>query len=131
VLPTGIGECPVPPGDPYSRDFLVEVPGAGTASKFPVCSRDLSIYFFMLLGGALFPFLMKMDAKRWPNKWILVAACVPIAIDGGTQLMGWRESTNLLRIVTGAIVGIVLPFYLIPILNGIFGAITEAVKRNS
>jgi len=130
VLPTGIGDCPVPAGDQYSRAFLIQLPGGGMASKFPVCARDLAIYVAMLIGGALFPFFLKMDSKKWPNKWILVAACIPIGIDGGTQLIGMRESTNLLRIITGVIVGIVLPFYLIPILNGIFGAITEAIERN-
>ena len=30
---------------------------------------------------------------------------IPIAIDGGTQLIGWRESNWFLRTVTGALFG--------------------------
>ncbi len=91
-----------------------------TAYKMPVCSRDVAIYQAMLVGMLLLPFLWEIEADEWPNRWILVVAAIPIAIDGTTQLVGLRESTNLLRIVTGAIIGIVLPFYLLPLLNSVY-----------
>jgi len=91
-----------------------------TGYKFPVCSRDMAIYLAMLAGLLILPFVWKMDYDDWPNKWILVAAAVPVGIDGGLQIIGFYESTNFLRIITGVIIGIVLPFYILPILNSLY-----------
>ncbi|VVC00660.1 Uncharacterised protein [uncultured archaeon] len=79
----------------------------------------------MLIGLLALPFLMKVDSEDWPNKWILVAAAVPIGIDGTGQLFGLWESSNLARVVTGAIIGVVLPFYILPMLNSLFSFIGE------
>jgi hypothetical protein len=43
---------------------------------------------------------MKPLAWQW-----YALACVPIAVDGLTQLVGWRESTWVLRSATGALCG--------------------------
>ncbi|MCX6773023.1 MAG: DUF2085 domain-containing protein [Candidatus Micrarchaeota archaeon] len=99
-----------------------------TGYKFPVCARDIGIYFAMLLGMMILPFIQKIESEDWPNKWILVAAAVPIAIDGTTQLFGLRESDNALRLWTGFIIGVVLPFYLQPILNSLYIFISGKIK---
>ena len=91
-----------------------------SAFKLPVCSRDTAIYLAMLIGLLLLPFFQPIESEEWPNRWILVAAAIPIAIDGTTQLVGLHESTNFLRLLTGAIIGIVLPFYIVPILNSVY-----------
>ncbi len=96
------------------------VRGDETGYKFPVCARDMGIYLAMLLGMLILPFIWKIEGEEWPNKWILVAAAVPIGIDGTTQLFGFRESSNFLREITGFIIGIVLPFYLVPMLNSLY-----------
>jgi len=98
--------------------------------KLPVCARDIGIYFGMLLGGFLLPFLLGVKRTEIPNKWLFVIALIPMALDGGTQLIGLRESTNFLRIITGAIVGVAMPFYIIPILNELTGGLF-ANKRGS
>jgi uncharacterized membrane protein len=124
-----IGDCLPQIGVFYStRENTVEQNGM-TGYKFPVCARCVAIYLSMLVGLILLPFIMKIGSEDWPNKWILVAACVPIAIDGFTQLFGWRESTDFLRLVTGAIVGVVLPFYILPMLNSIFAMVMERVQK--
>jgi len=97
--------------------------------KLPVCSRDVAIYFAMLLGLIILPFLQKIETEDWPNKWILVAAAIPTAIDGTTQLFGLRESTNFLRLWTGFIIGIVLPFYILPILNSMYAFVKEKTGK--
>lgn len=85
--------------------------------KFPVCSRDLGIYLFMLIGGIVFAFRNKLDSKEIPPAIWLIVALVPIGIDGGGQFIGLWESTNMIRLITGAIAGFAVPFYLIPMMN--------------
>ncbi|TMD61598.1 MAG: DUF2085 domain-containing protein [Chloroflexi bacterium] len=38
--------------------------------------------------------------------WIWVLMLLPMAWDGTTQMFGWRESTWILRIVTGTLFGL-------------------------
>lgn len=38
---------------------------------------------------------------------------IPLILDGVTQLL-FRESTNEIRAVTGFLLGIILPFYMMP-----------------
>jgi uncharacterized membrane protein len=115
------GDC-MPQGElSYSRETKFDYPGK-VGYKLPVCSRDVAIYLGMLLGLLALPLLQKPDSEEMPSIWILAAACAPIALDGITQLLGIRESTNALRVMTGFIVGVVLPFYILPILNALFSA---------
>jgi len=100
-----------------------------TGYKIPVCARDVAIYLSMLLGLLALPFVRKIESEEWPSKWLLVAAAVPIAIDGFTQLFGLRESSNLLRIITGAIIGFALPFYILPMLNSLCSFALEIAGR--
>lgn len=111
-----IGDCAQPGANVSPRQRVV-VDGSVLGYKFPVCARDIALYSAMILGGVLFPLMRKIDDKVVPSFIYFVIALVPIALDGVTQLIGLRESTNTLRIITGFIAGIVIPFYLIPILN--------------
>ncbi|VVB66048.1 Uncharacterised protein [Candidatus Gugararchaeum adminiculabundum] len=85
--------------------------------EFAECARDTAIYVGVLLGFLILPLIKKIDSLYVPRVWPLILAMVPIGMDGGTQLLGWRESTDTLRIITGLIVGIVLPFYIMPMAN--------------
>jgi uncharacterized membrane protein len=87
---------------------------------FPVCSRDVGIYLSALLSGILIFFLKKTDGGEVPNPIWFILALVPIALDGGTQLIGLRESTNFLRLLTGAIAGFAFSFYCVPLMNKAF-----------
>jgi len=87
---------------------------------FPVCARDVGIYAAALLSGMLLFFLKKTDVNMVPNPLWFIIALVPIGLDGGTQLMGLRESTNFLRLLTGAIAGFAFSFYVVPLLNRAF-----------
>lgn len=100
----------------YSRANSI-IQGDEIGYKFPVCSRDVAIYLAMLIGLIFLPFIRRIESEDWLPTWVLIAAAVPVAIDGGTQLLGFRESTNSIRLITGAIIGVVLPFYLLPMLN--------------
>lgn len=85
--------------------------------QLPVCARDVAIYIGMLVGLILLPFIWGAKNTTIPSLWIYIAAMAPLVIDGVTQLLMLRESTNTIRIFTGAIIGVVMPFYLVPIIN--------------
>jgi uncharacterized membrane protein len=48
-----------------------------------------------------------------PSPWILIAALLPMGIDGVSQLF-FRESMNWIRFLTGWIAGFAVIFYLYP-----------------
>lgn len=88
--------------------------------KLGVCSRCSGIYFSMLLSTLLYPIIWGIGNRKTPSKWLLIAGMIPIGLDGLTQLVGLRESNNILRVVTGLFFGFILPFYLIPTFNELF-----------
>ncbi|MEM3127031.1 MAG: DUF2085 domain-containing protein, partial [Candidatus Woesearchaeota archaeon] len=49
----------------------------------------------------IFPFFIDTKSRKILPIWILILATIPIGIDGITQLLGWRECTNDIRIITG------------------------------
>ncbi len=111
----GIADCP----KIYSRQMVFETE-QGTAYKFPVCARDLPLYLAALLGGLAVYFTKWKDSSKTPNPIYFVIALIPIAFDGGTQFLGFRESTNQLRALTGMIAGFAFSFYFIPMINMFF-----------
>ncbi len=92
--------------------------------KFAVCQRDFALF----LAIALFCLIFFLANSRIPkiNLWIwLLFGVAPIAIDGFSQLFSgtfssiWvvRESTPLLRVLTGGVFGFFTAWFLIPYLN--------------
>ena len=103
--------------------------------QMTVCSRCFAIYTTFLAGCILFAFV-----RKWLKPWNIIyyiICCVPMAIDGTTQLFGiaiprsigpnWQlvwmaESTNELRLITGAIFGLASALYVLPFLQEIFSS---------
>ena len=92
--------------------------------KMAICQRDTAIFAAM----ALFCLIFALAGKHvfTPHPILLVLfGIVPMALDGGTQLLSrlfprilpLRESTPLLRTVTGALFGFCLCWYLFPLLE--------------
>lgn len=81
--------------------------------KVALCERDVGIYGGILLGGLVFGLVRKRLKPLSVWRWLLIGV-LPIAIDGGTQLLSVftfisfpaRESTPLLRTLTGLLFGI-------------------------
>ena len=63
----------------------------------PICARCTAIYVGMLVAILLFAARSRLTMPRY----VMYAAALPMAVDGVTQAIGLRESTNELRIVTG------------------------------
>lgn len=72
----------------------------------PVCARCASIYAITAVGLVFFS-LNGYGVKEFKMNWVLLALLfAPTGLDGLTQLFGWRESTNALRLVTGVPYGL-------------------------
>ncbi|MCX8198269.1 MAG: DUF2085 domain-containing protein [Candidatus Micrarchaeota archaeon] len=125
-----IGNCYERQDYRYLRENVVLRQGKA-GYKLPVCARDLGIYLSMLFGAIILPFFQKPSSQEFPSKWILVAAAIPIGLDGATQLLGLRESSNELRLATGAIIGVVLPFFVLPILNSVAEAASKSLRQEA
>lgn len=103
--------------DPNNSFFLFGNP-------LGVCIRDVGVYLSFLLGTILYPFFVK-DDKMPDKKWLIISA-IPILVDGLTSLVGLRESNTFLRLLTGSLLGVVLPFYVIP---GYLELVEKYLKR--
>lgn len=81
--------------------------------KVALCQRDVAIYASMLAAGLVFA-LFRDRIKPLPLFLWLLLGIMPMALDGGTQLLSslpWfsfplRESTPFLRILTGSLFGL-------------------------
>lgn len=98
-------------------------------NQMPVCTRDVGIFFGLMMGGVLFS---RRAHNRWtvrdtclsmlPDEWLVdvyvknqrtiawlacgVLLCVPLLIDGFTQLLTGYESNNFTRPLTGGPFGL-------------------------
>lgn len=75
----------------------------------PICARCTAIYGGLIAGTLLFALVPAM--RELPVRIAAVTACLPMAIDGGTQLLHLRESTNVLRVETGLAAGIAIALW--------------------
>ena len=77
----------------------------------PICARCTAIYLGLIAGTLVFRFVPRMSEMA--ARAIAIAAALPMALDGGTQLIRLRESTNELRVVTGLVGGIALAVWVL------------------
>lgn len=92
--------------------------------KMAICQRDTAIYSAMALFSLIF--MLTGNRVRRPH-WAfpVLIGLLPMTLDGVSQLLGntfpgvfpLRESTPLLRTVTGALFGFCLCWYLFPFLE--------------
>ena len=69
----------------------------------PICARCVGIYAGLLGGIGAFQ-LIPLLRERVMRVAAFIAV-TPLGIDGVTQLLGFRESTNPLRLATGIVAG--------------------------
>lgn len=119
---SGIDESSGDPRDLLSmRDFI----GNETMGyKVAYCQRDIAIYGAMLLFGVVY---LATGSRIKPLHWMLWIAIgiAPIALDGFSQLLSqppfsfweYRESTPLLRTITGLLFGVSTAWFGFPLLE--------------
>ena len=89
-------------------------------SKFAVCSRCTAIYLGFLIGVIVYPFVRKLNNIDLPSLWYLFAGVALVGIDVGLDMLDIWKNTFVSRDVTGFILGLVLPFYIVPGIIRIF-----------
>lgn len=88
--------------------------------KFGVCSRCFGVYFGLLAGFVVYPFLRPVDViEPFPRFW-LFGAMIPIGIDWSLTIFGIWENTFTSRFVTGLILGVACAVFIVPALVEIF-----------
>ncbi|RKZ27767.1 DUF2085 domain-containing protein [bacterium] len=82
--------------------------------QFAVCARCTGIWTSLMFFGYIATILLFLKKLRPLNLIWFAVALIPLAIDGATQLTGFRESTNLLRSITGSITGAAIIWFTYP-----------------
>ncbi|UCG44856.1 MAG: DUF2085 domain-containing protein [Candidatus Bathyarchaeota archaeon] len=82
----------------------------------PVCARDTGAYLGLYVGYLLLPLRRKKGCGP-PNLWMTTLMVTPMIIDGVTQALGFRTSTNDLRLVTGCLFGAALSPFLVYLIS--------------
>jgi uncharacterized membrane protein len=82
--------------------------------KLAVCSRCTVIYISFLLSVILYPFIWKLKNEKLPNIYVLLIPAFLVFADVFFDLTGILKNTFVSRIVTGFLIGFVLPMFLIP-----------------
>ena len=91
-------------------------------AKLAVCARCSSLYFGFLFSVLMYPLVRQVVGDSVPHRAWVVLAVVPMIIDVVLNVTGIHFSTLFTRSVSGALFGLILPLYLIPVL-------TEAVTQ--
>lgn len=78
-------------------------------TPMPICARCTAIYAGLALIAATFRILPLLRERT--ARILLYGATIPMAIDGLTQLVHLRQSTNELRLITGLLAGLAFAFW--------------------
>ncbi len=129
---TGLDESDRPQTLIAARRFLGN-PQVGY--KVALCERDVAIYGAILLFGLLYAPLRRYIKPLPPALWILIG-WVPIGVDGFSQILSqapfhllphFRESTPLLRTLTGFLFGFTTAWFGYPLVEASMAETREAL----
>ena len=91
-----------------SRSFFV------LGQQVAFCQRDVGEFAGFVLGGLLYA--LSGRRLRLRNARVYLVFVLPLAVDGITQIVGWRESTWQLRLSTGLWFGVGTVLFTYPII---------------
>lgn len=96
---------------------------------FAVCSRCFGVYFGLLLGFILYPFLRHFnETNPLPRFWLFLAL-IPMAIDWSLGFFEIWENTHFSRFLTGLIVGAACAVFIVPALVEIVQLLSNKNKE--
>lgn len=74
-------------------------------NQMPFCSRCTAIWLGLAIGlGFMVFYKIQLNEKFL---FAIILSLVPIGVDGIGQLFGFWESTNIIRVITGLLIGVV------------------------
>jgi len=82
--------------------------------KFAVCARCMGIYAGFAFTLLLYPLVRSLRNVATPPRSLLILATLPLAIDFSLTFFGVWENTHTSRLLTGALLGSVAVFYVMP-----------------
>src|SRR5215813_10014290 len=82
--------------------------------KFAVCARCTGIYAGFAFTLLLYPLVRSLRSTATPPRSLLILAILPLAIDFSLTFFGFWENTHTSRLLTGALLGSVSVFYVMP-----------------
>ena len=82
--------------------------------KLAVCARCTGIYGGFTLTLLLYPLIRSLRNATTPPRIFLFLAAAPLAIDFSLTFFGIWENTHTSRLLTGALLGSVAVFYVMP-----------------
>lgn len=100
----------------------------------PVCARDTGIYAGVFITGLYLYIRGRFDSDKPPRLFTAIVLCLlmlPMMADGVSSYLGFRNTTNEIRLATGLLFGIALPVFLIPTAHfKIYGQNSKEVLKN-
>jgi uncharacterized membrane protein len=87
---------------------------------FAVCARCFGVYFGLLSGFIIYPFLRSVEkTESFPRFWLFLAM-IPMGVDWSLGFFHIWENTHVSRFLTGLILGMACAIFIIPALVEIF-----------
>ncbi|MBU2565458.1 MAG: DUF2085 domain-containing protein [Candidatus Thermoplasmatota archaeon] len=102
-----------------SRSFFLN------GNQMPYCSRCTGIFLGLMIGACIAVF--KFVDFKW--QWIVIGL-LPIGMDGIGQMFGFWESTNMLRLITGGLAGILTGLAVAVIIQELCASISKHTKTD-
>jgi uncharacterized membrane protein len=96
--------------------------------KLAFCERDVAIVSAAVLAGLVFAVVRHRQSLPSIGFGAVVALALPMAVDGGTQLVGLRESTPELRVLTGTLFSLGLSWFVLPHLDSGFATVRDEIR---
>ena len=83
-------------------------------NQFAVCSRCAGLYAGFASAALAYPLIRPLRSTDTPSRVWLVLAALPLAIDFSLGYFNIWANTHLSRFVTGALLGSLAVFYIVP-----------------
>ena len=98
--------------------------------QFAVCSRCTGLYTGFAVAALVYPLARSLTRTDTPRRRWLILAAVPLLIDFSLTYFGVWSNTHLTRFSTGALLGAVAVFYVMPGLVELSSTIMRRFARN-
>lgn len=90
------------------RSYFIE------GHKLAVCSRCTGLYAGFAITLLLYPLVRSLRNNVNPPRSYLILAAIPLGIDFSLTFFGFWENTHTSRLLTGALLGSIAVFYVMP-----------------